>query len=76
MKQTFYNEDTTDCWSIRSQGYDEYPGWTWLTVMERPTGITIFMGTVRDGQVASTALLAVKRHEDMLRDRIAPPDDA
>lgn len=70
MEQTFYNEDSTDQWSIRTQGYKEYPGWTWVMVLQRPTGITIFSGTVRDGQVASTVVLATKRHEDMERDRI------
>lgn len=76
MQTTHHHIEYTDEWNIETTRYgDDYPGWTWVRVTQRITGITIFMGSVRDDQVPATVVLATKRHEDMERDHVTPDTD-
>lgn len=68
--QRFYTEDSTDKWSIRTETLPDFPGFSYVSVFERLSGVMLFNGCVRDGQVCSTVLLAVLRHQDMMTVKI------
>lgn len=63
--QKFYTEDSTDEWTIRTETLPNYPGFSYVSVFQRLSGTMLFQGCVKDGQVCSTVLLAVLRHQDM-----------